>query len=118
MPPGDYTVRMRGIDNHDQATTPPAERHVTVTHPPGNTAPVADFTVSCPAPGQAATATNVCEFDGRSSTDENAATLAYSWNYGNGTGSGALTDADVHLGEHLHGDADGDRRVGRRERCR
>ena len=90
MPPGDYTVKIRGIDNHDQATTPPAERHVTVTHPPGNTAPVADFTVSCPAPGQAATATNVCEFDGRTSTDENAATLAYSWNYGNGTGSGAL----------------------------
>ena len=26
-----------------------------------------------------------------SSTDENAATLAYSWNFGNGTGSGALT---------------------------
>jgi len=33
----------------------------------------------------------VCTFDGRASTDENAPTLSYSWNFGNGrTGSGAL----------------------------
>ena len=107
VPPGDYTVKIRGIDNHDQATTPPAERHVTVTHPPGNTIPMADFTVACNQ--------NVCTYDGRSSTDENAATLEYSWNFGNGTGSGALPTQDVHLGEHLHGVADGEGRVGRHE---
>ena len=82
VPPGDYTVRVRGIDNHDQATPVPSERHVTVTHPEGNTIPVADFTVACNQ--------NVCTYDGRGSTDENAATLEYSWNFGNGTGSGAL----------------------------
>ena len=44
---------------------------------------MAAFTVSC--------AQNVCTFDGRDSTDENKATLTYSWNFGNGrTGSGAL----------------------------
>ena len=82
VPPGDYTVLMRGIDNHDQATPVPSERHVTVTHPEGNTIPVADFTVSCDQ--------NDCTYDGRGSSDENAATLEYSWNFGNGTGSGAL----------------------------
>ena len=82
VPPGAYTVQVRGVDNHDQVTTPPVERHVTVTHPPGNTAPVANFTVSCNQ--------NVCTYDGRSSTDENAATLTYAWNYGNGTGTGPL----------------------------
>jgi len=82
VPPGAYTVRVRGVDNHDQATAIPSERHVTVTHPEGNTAPVANFTVSCNQ--------NVCTYDGRSSTDENAATLTYAWNYGNGTGSGPL----------------------------
>ncbi len=82
VPPGNYTVRVRGIDNHDQVTPVPSERHVTVTHPDGNNAPVADFSISCNQ--------NDCTYDGRSSTDENAATLAYAWNYGNGTGSGAL----------------------------
>ena len=42
------------MDNHDQVTAVPSVRHVTVTHPPGNTAPVAKFTNTCPAPGQAA----------------------------------------------------------------
>jgi PKD repeat protein len=82
VPPGAYTVRVRGIDNHDQATAVPSERHASVTHPPGNTAPVANFTISC--------VENVCTYDGRSSTDQNAATLAYQWNFGNGTGSGPL----------------------------
>jgi PKD repeat protein len=82
VPPGAYTVLMRGVDNHDQATPVPSERHVTVTHPEGNTIPVADFTVSCDQ--------NDCTYDGRGSSDENAATLEYSWNFGNGTGSGAL----------------------------
>ncbi len=87
VPPGAYTISVRGMDNHDQVTAVPSVRHVTVTHPPGNTAPVAKFTNTCPAPGQAATATNVCEFDGRTSTDENAATLTYAWTYTLGTSS-------------------------------
>ena len=90
VPPGAYTVSVRGIDNYDQVTAVPGVRHVNVTHPPGNTAPVAKFTIACPAPGQPASATNICQLDGRTSTDENAATLTYSWNYGNGTGSGPL----------------------------
>jgi PKD repeat protein len=82
VPPGAYTLNMRGIDQHDQVTVTPSVRHVTVTHPPGNTAPVANFTIACDQ--------NVCTYDGRSSTDENAPTLTYAWNYGNGTGSGPL----------------------------
>jgi PKD repeat protein len=82
IPPGSYTVQTRGVDSHDQIQTPITERHVTVTHPPGNTAPVANFTAVCDQ--------NICTYDGRSSTDENAATLTYAWNYGNGTGSGPL----------------------------
>ncbi len=82
VPPGAYTITVRGMDNHDQYTAVPSVRNVTVEHPPGNTAPVASFTVSC--------AENVCTYDGRGSTDENAPTLTYAWNYGNGTGSGPL----------------------------
>jgi large repetitive protein len=83
IPPGAYTVRVRAVDQHDQVTPIPLERHVTVTHPPGNQPPVASFTVSCTQ--------NVCTFDARSSTDENAPTLTYSWNFGNGTtGTGPL----------------------------
>ena len=33
---------------------------------------------------------NVCEFDARSSTDENTPTLTYSWNFGQGSGSGPV----------------------------
>ena len=43
---------------------------------------MANFTFSC--------AQNVCDFDGRTSTDENAATLTYSWNFGQGSGSGPV----------------------------
>ncbi len=76
IPSGAYTVLARGVDQHGFATTPPVQRSVTVTIPPNNP-PVANFTYSC--------VQNVCSFDGRSSTDENAATLTYSWNFGNGT---------------------------------
>ena len=82
IPPGDYTVRVRAIDQHDFVTPVPYERHVTVTHPAGNLPPVASFTVSC--------VDNKCTYDARGSTDENAPTLTYSWNFGNGTGSGPL----------------------------
>jgi hypothetical protein len=77
VPDGPYTVRVRGTDQHDLVTTDPPARSVTVAHPP-NTKPVAvQLDPVCTQ--------NVCQFDARSSTDENAATLAYTWNFGNGT---------------------------------
>ena len=61
----------------------PRDVNVTVSAPAGNSPPVASFTVSCNQ--------NVCTFDGRGSTDENAPTLTYSWSFGNGrTGSGSV----------------------------
>ncbi len=81
VPPGEYTVRVRGVDHHDFVTNPSLDAQVTVTHPPNNP-PVANFTVSCNE--------NICAFDARGSTDENPTALTYSWNYGNGTGSGAF----------------------------
>ena len=83
VPAGPYTVRVRAVDQHDQVTPVPVERHVTVSIPPGNLPPVPSFTVSCTE--------NVCTFDARGSTDENAPTLTYSWTFGNGTtGTGPL----------------------------
>ncbi len=61
----------------------PPEVNVTVSSPSSNLAPVAQATASC--------AENVCSFDGRGSTDENAATLTYAWNFGNGrTATGSV----------------------------
>ncbi len=80
VPPGAYTVQVRAIDQHDFVSIV-YERHVTVVHPP-NDPPVASFTTSCTR--------NVCTFDARGSTDENATALTYSWNFGNGTGSGPV----------------------------
>ena len=89
VPPGAYTVKVRAIDQHDLVTTDPPARNVTVEHPPGNTAPVAvQADPVCPAPGQPVNPSNVCQFDAKSSTDENATTLTYQWNFGNGTGTG------------------------------
>jgi PKD repeat protein len=83
IPSGAYTVRARAIDAYGQVQAVPRDVHVTVTAPAGNVAPVASFTASC--------SQNVCGFDGRASTDENAPTLTYSWNFGNGrTGSGPV----------------------------
>ena len=81
VPPGDYTVKVRAIDQHDLVTTDPPTRTVTVTHPPGNAAPVA-------VQADPVCTRNVCQFDARGSTDENATTLTYAWNFGNGTGAG------------------------------
>lgn len=81
IPAGAYTVRVRGVDQHDFATSPTVDVHVTV-QVPANNPPVANFTVSC--------TNNVCTFDGRSSTDENTPALTYSWNFGQGSGSGAV----------------------------
>ncbi|MFN7150221.1 MAG: PKD domain-containing protein, partial [Microthrixaceae bacterium] len=74
IPAGAYTVMVQGIDQNDQATPVPSVRNVTVNAPASNLAPVARFTTSCVA--------NKCTFDARTSTDENAATLTYSWSYG------------------------------------
>ena len=82
IPDGAYTVLVRGIDQHDFITPVPSERNVTVSGPPGNLPPVANFTYSCDE--------NVCTFDARTSTDESTPTLTYTWDFGNGGGSGAL----------------------------
>lgn len=82
IPPGAYTVLVRGEDHRGFTTPVPVQRNVTVTSDVTNQPPVASFTASCVA--------NVCTFDGRGSTDEEAATLTYSWNFGNGSGSGPV----------------------------
>jgi PKD repeat protein len=83
IPSGAYRVRVRAVDVYGQVQPVPRDVNVTVTAPAGNVAPVASFTASC--------SQNVCSFDGRGSTDENAPTLTYSWNFGNGrTGSGPV----------------------------
>jgi PKD repeat protein len=78
IPAGSYTVYVRGVDQHG-LVTPVANygvRHVTVA-PPASNPPVAKVVVGCQQ--------NVCTFDGRTSTDENTATLTYAWNFGDGT---------------------------------
>jgi PKD repeat protein len=83
IPSGSYRVRVRAVDVYGQVQAVPREVNVTVSAPPGNAAPVARFTSSCNQ--------NVCAFDGRTSTDENAPTLTYAWNFGNGrTGTGPV----------------------------
>ena len=88
IPAGTYTVHVRATDHHDQLSELRTATGVVVTQPT-NAPPVANATVSCEG--------NVCEFDGRSSTDENPQTMTYAWNYGSnaagvsqGTGSGPL----------------------------
>lgn len=82
IPAGAYQVRVRPVDGRGQYPAPHAV-NVTVAAPAGNLAPVAGAAVTC--------AQNVCTFDGRTSTDENAPTLTYAWSFGNGrTGSGAV----------------------------
>lgn len=86
IPAGNYTVRVRGVDQHDLVTTPSTDVTVTVQVPATNP-PVASFSYSCDTAGGHP---NVCTFDARSSTDENPAALTYSWNFGQGTGTGAV----------------------------
>ena len=103
IPSGVYRVLVRGIDHHGFTTNPPAEATNITVNTPASNPPVANFTYTC--------AQNVCEFDARTSTDENTPTLTYSWNFGQGSGSGPLPDEDLHVGRNLHGDADGAGRV-------
>ena len=81
-------------DQHGFVTAVPSQRNVTVSGTTTSLPPVANFTFSC--------VQNVCTFDGRTSTDENAPTLTYSWNFGQGSGSGPVPDQDVHEPGHLH----------------
>ncbi|WP_107764742.1 beta strand repeat-containing protein [Nocardioides terrigena] len=91
IPAGTYTVLVQSVDVHDQLSDsdpvtvgdqPRASTGVTVSQP-ANNPPVASFTYSCTQ--------NVCTFDGRGSTDENTASLTYSWNFGTqGTATGPL----------------------------
>ena len=78
IPAGTYSVRVRPIDVHNQIGVERISTDVTVTQP-SNLPPVPSFTYSCNQ--------NVCTFDGRGSTDENASSLIYSWSFGTSTGS-------------------------------
>ena len=57
----------------DRGDQPRIATGVTVTQP-SNLPPVPSFTYTCNQ--------NVCTFDGRGSTDENATSLTYTWNFG------------------------------------
>lgn len=81
IPAGSYTVYVRGLDQHGFITPVPSVRNVIVT-PPASNPPVANFTYSCAA--------NICTFDGRTSTDENAPTLTYAWTFGTATATGPV----------------------------
>jgi large repetitive protein len=81
IPDGAYTVLVQPTDLHGQVGASTTATGVTVTHP-ANLPPVAHATFTC--------VVNVCTFDGRTSTDENAPALTYAWNFGNGTGTGPL----------------------------
>jgi PKD repeat protein len=78
IPPGTYSVIVRPVDVIDQIGEARTATGVVVTQP-SNLPPVASFTYSC--------VQNVCQFDGRGSTDENASSLTYSWSFGAGQGS-------------------------------
>jgi hypothetical protein len=93
IPVGTYTVRVRGVDQNGLATDPPFDvPGVVVEQPANNLPPVPAFTYRCGAAigGTPTPTENVCEFDARTSTDENTPALTYSWNFGQGTGSGAV----------------------------
>jgi PKD domain/Bacterial Ig domain len=82
IPSGTYTVRVRPVDGHLQypAST---DSVVTVSSPPGNASPVPTIVKTC--------TNNSCVFDARGTTDENAPTVVYAWNFGNGrSGTGPL----------------------------
>ena len=91
IPPGTYTVRVRGVDQHSLATNPTYDTPgVIVEHPANNLPPVAAFTFRCGAVLTGAPTDNVCEFDARTSTDENTPDLRYGWTFGTATSTGAV----------------------------
>jgi PKD repeat protein len=82
IPVGTYTVIVQPVDVHGQIGLGRTSTGIVVTQPPNNP-PVASFTYTCNQ--------NVCTFDGRGSTDENPASLTYSWTFGTqGTATGPL----------------------------
>ena len=80
LPAGNYQVKVRAGRQPRPADTTPSVRNVVVSIPPGNVKPAAVLMTTCTE--------NVCDFDAKGSTDENAATLTYTWNFGAGTGTG------------------------------
>lgn len=83
IPPGTYSVVVQSVDVHNQVMNPPRTATGIVVTQPANNPPVPSFTYTCNQ--------NVCTFDGRGSTDENAASLTYSWSFGTqGTATGPL----------------------------
>jgi large repetitive protein len=83
IPSGTYSVHLRGTDQHGNISPEKINVGIVVTAP-ANNPPVAVATVSC--------VQNVCTFDGRGSTDEDTASLTYSWVFGTtqGTATGPL----------------------------
>ena len=82
IPAGTYTVIVRPVDVREQIGEARTSTGIVVSQP-ANNAPVASFTYSCNS--------NVCTFDGRSSTDENPNALTYAWTFGTqGTATGPL----------------------------
>jgi PKD repeat protein len=82
IPAGTYSVRVRPVDVHNQIGVERISTGIVVSQP-SNNPPVASFTYTCNQ--------NVCTFDGRGSTDENANSLTYAWNFGTqGTATGPL----------------------------
>ena len=83
IPAGTYTVIVRPIDVHDQIgearTSTGMRGHAAAEQRRRSPS----FTYTCNQ--------NVCTFDGRTSTDENAGSLTYSWSFGTqGTATGPL----------------------------
>ena len=82
IPAGTYSVRVRPVDIHNQIGVERISTGIVVTQP-SNHPPVPNFTYTCNQ--------NVCTFDGRTSTDENTASLTYTWSFGTqGSASGPL----------------------------
>ena len=79
IPAGTYSVIVRSVDVHDQVMNPHRTSTDIVVTQPSNLPPVPSFTYTCNQ--------NVCTFDGRGSTDENASSLTYTWNFGTSSGS-------------------------------
>lgn len=88
VPVGNYTVRVRGVDNHALVTNPPLDAVVTVAHPP-NVAPEANMVVTCDE--------NFCSLDARGTVDENPTAGTYVWSFTPTSPAGTTTTATGQL---------------------
>ena len=112
IPAGTYSVIVRSDDINDQLMDPPrTSTDITVTQP-SNLPPVPSFTYSCDQ--------NVCQFDARGSTDENAELAGLHVELRDvvrhhGQRQRRAAHADLHHSQPrwrpVPGDADGSRRV-------